>query len=136
MTKEDEQLYEHQLKDHSGYATNEKVEYKPHPSKIRILSQSAKFDHFEEDKFQSECSADSEYYPENESTPKKVYKKASSVAIAVNNTQISCTKAHKFLRNIDELSSKNDAPSTSGIYKVMMFYCIIFILFLKSCLLL
>jgi len=44
LTKEDEILYNTQLEGQSGSTTDQPVEYIPHPSKVRKLSQGSDFD--------------------------------------------------------------------------------------------
>jgi len=122
LTKEDELLYQQQLTNRSGYTTEEKVKYTPHPSKIRKFDQMAQFQFTRDMDLDSNDSGDSEYEPENSSTPlKTVYNKASTVGYAVNKTQISYRKANKFLATIDSQSLEHIAPSISVIYKVNHF---------------
>ena len=104
FNKEDKILYEQQLKNHSGYATNEVEEFNLHPSKLRRINQNASFDNFEQCDSDFGDSGDSSYSI-NHSPPKRVNHKAFFVGQSANKTQISCRKANAFLCAIDKSAS-------------------------------
>lgn len=135
LTKEDEILYQQQMKSREGSSTNELINFVPHPSKIRKIDQNSKIIFSARVSTIESDSESSDSYSKGSDTtpPKRAYTRAAEVAKAVNKVQLPANTASKFLKEINAADSSLGipAPSTSGIYKVCNFlsFYVFFLLF-------
>lgn len=127
LTKEDELLYQQQINTREGSTTRELIEFKQHPSKVR------KTDQFSSIRFSSPSTATmvdddvidtTSSVSSDEEQEIKRYSKAKAIGVAVNKSQLAANKAATFLKIVAQENENlvSTTPSTSGIYKVFLYF--------------